>query len=98
MIIEENYDSEFRYRGRPLPALDGLGCTIYLGRFSKVFSPAMRFDNLFLPLAQVQAAKDRVLQVGARASLIPQPALATFMQSGDFHIHLRRMRRIYARR
>ena len=98
MIIEENYDSEFCYRGRPLPALDGLDRTIYLEIFSKVFSLAMRFDNLVLPLVQVQAAKDRVLQVGARASLISQPALATFMQSGDFHIHLMRMRRIYARR
>ncbi len=101
LIVEDDYDSEFRYRGQPSPALaglDGLKTTIYLGSFSKLLNPALRIGYLVLPEAHIPAIRAYVLQSGTRASLVPQPALAEFMQSGDFATHLRRMRRTYAKR
>ena len=101
LILEDDYDSEFRYRGQPLPSLsglDGLRHTIYLGSFSKLISPTLRIGYLVVPQKYLADVRSYVNKVGARASLIPQPALASFMQSGEFAIHLRRMRRIYGAR
>ncbi|MFD1159608.1 MocR-like pyridoxine biosynthesis transcription factor PdxR [Roseovarius aestuarii] len=101
LVIEDDYDSEFRYRGQPLPSLSGLdgrANTIYLGSFSKLVSPALRIGYLVVPIHLLDQIRRHLGRVGPRASLIPQPALATFMQSGEFAIHLRRMRRTYARR
>lgn len=101
LIIEDDYDSEFRYRGQPLPALAGLDQmqhTVYLGSYSKLIGPAMRLGYAVLPKHLLDRARGYLRRVGSRASLIPQPALAGFMQSGEFAVHLRRMRRIYARR
>jgi GntR family transcriptional regulator/MocR family aminotransferase len=100
-IVEDDFDSEYRYRGTPLPAMMGLrdtGRVIYLGSFSKVFSPALRLGYLVLP----PAVTPKVMQVlearGAMASAVAQPALARFMASGRFATHIRRMRRTYATR
>lgn len=101
LIIEDDYDSEFRYKGQPLPSLcglDGLHHSIYMGSFSKLLSPVLRIGYLVLPETYLPLAQKHLKQVGPRASLIPQPALATFMNSGEFAVHLRRMRRIYAKR
>lgn len=101
LVIEDDYDSEFRYRGQPLPALaglDGLRHTIYLGSFSKLIGPALRIGYMVVPKHWVDKTRAWLAGAGNRASLIPQPALAAFLQSGDFAVHLRRMRRIYARR
>ncbi|MCV6595764.1 MAG: PLP-dependent aminotransferase family protein [Mangrovicoccus sp.] len=101
LIIEDDYDSEFRYQGQPLPALaglDGLTQVLYLGSFSKLLSHTLRLGYLVLPVAHIAAARAYVNAVGPRASLIPQPALAGFMASGEFAIHLRRMRRVYGKR
>lgn len=101
LIVEDDYDSEFRYQGRPLPSLsglDGLQHTIYLGSFSKLISPALRIGYLVAPTGLVGRIRRYLDRVGTRASLVPQPALAAFMESGAFAVHLRRMRRIYARR
>ena len=101
LVLEDDYDSEFRYRGQPLPSLSGLDRlqhTVYLGSFSKLMSPSLRIGYLVVPFEHLPAVRSYIKSVGARASLVPQPALAAFMQSGEFAIHLRRMRRIYGAR
>lgn len=101
VIIEDDYDSEFRYRGQPLPALaglDGLRNTIYLGSFSKLISPALRIGYAVVPRQHLGQVNAYLNCTGTRASLIPQPALASFLNSGEFAVHLRRMRRTYAKR
>ncbi len=101
LIIEDDYDSEFRYQGAPLPSLsglDGLRHSLYLGSFSKLISTALRIGYLVIPKHFIPKARTYLEQVGPRASLVPQPALASFMQNGEFAVHLRRMRRIYAQR
>ncbi|MEM1360111.1 MAG: PLP-dependent aminotransferase family protein [Pseudomonadota bacterium] len=101
LVIEDDYDSEFRYRGQPLPSLagiDGLQHVVYLGSFSKLISSAFRIGYVVLPERFIASARSYLRRMGPRASLVPQPALATFLQSGEFAVHLRRMRRIYAKR
>ncbi len=100
-VIEDDYDSEYRYVGRPLPALMSLDANarvIYTGTFSKVFSPIVRLGYIVVPKTLVQRFRLERLSHGAPPSLMAQPALAAFMNSGDFAIHIRRMRRIYAAR
>ncbi|WP_102226825.1 MocR-like pyridoxine biosynthesis transcription factor PdxR [Acidimangrovimonas sediminis] len=101
LIVEDDYDSEFRYRGSPLPSfagLDGLRHVIYVGSFSKLVSGSIRIGYMVVPRAHVAQVRAYLDRAGARASLVPQPALAGFMASGEFAVHLRRMRRIYAQR
>lgn len=99
-IVEDDYDSEFRYSGTPLPALASLDsdCTIYVGSFSKLLSPALRLGYMVVPPAVLPRIETAIARTGPRASLVPQPALARFMESGEFATHLRRMRRVYAGR
>ncbi|MDF9303465.1 PLP-dependent aminotransferase family protein [Tritonibacter mobilis] len=100
-IIEDDYDSEFRYAGRPIPALagvDGQGRTVYIGSFSKIFSNSLRMGYIVAPEALVERLVRAMRRKGARASAMPQAALAEFMQHGEFYRHLRRVRRIYAER
>jgi GntR family transcriptional regulator/MocR family aminotransferase len=101
IVIEDDYDSEYRYVGRPLPALmslDQRARVIYTGTFSKVFSPIVRLGYVVVPKALVQRFRDERISHGSPPSLVAQPALAEFMGSGAFAIHIRRMRRIYATR
>ena len=101
IVIEDDYDSEYRYVGRPLPALmslDKRARVIYTGTFSKVFSPIVRLGYIVVPKALVPRFREERLAHGAPPSLMAQPALAAFMDSGAFAIHIRRMRRIYAAR
>ena len=101
IIIEDDYDSEYRYVGRPLPALmslDRKARVIYSGSFSKVFSPLLRLGYIVVPKSLGERFRAERLAHGAPPSLMAQPALCEFMTSGTFAIHIRRMRRIYAGR
>ncbi|WP_170564811.1 PLP-dependent aminotransferase family protein [Ruegeria atlantica] len=100
-IIEDDYDSEFRYAGRPIPAMAGfdqLNRAIYIGSFSKIFSNSLRLGYIVAPDALLDRIRTTLNRFGSKASYMPQQALAEFMKSGEFYRHLRRMRRIYDER
>jgi GntR family transcriptional regulator / MocR family aminotransferase len=101
LIIEDDYDSEYRYVGKPLPAmmsLDRSGSVIYSGTFSKVFSPIIRLGFIVVPERMIESFRTERTSYGAPPSLLVQPALAQFMEQGQFAVHIRRMRRLYATR
>jgi len=100
-VLEDDYDSEFRYSGRPLAALQGLdesGLVLYAGSFSKAMFRSLRIGYLVVPEALAETFRR------ARAALDDypgpglQPALAAFMQGGYFGSHVRQMRRRYGAR
>ncbi len=100
-IVEDDYDSEFRYAGRPIPAMAGfdrLSRTIYVGSFSKIFSNQLRLGYVIVPEALLARFTRTLERQGVKASLLPQQALAEFIDQGEFYRHLRRMRRIYGER
>ncbi len=100
-LLEDDYDSEFRYAGQPIPALAGFdkhGRTIYVGSFSKLFSTSLRIGFIVAPAALIDPLRGMLGRFGIKASIAPQRALAAFMEEGEFYRHLRRMRRIYAER
>ena len=100
-VIEDDYDSEYRYRGQPLPALMSLDeqqCVIYLGSFAKIFSASLRLSYFVVPAGLVAAMNRAMEQAGPRASFLAQPVLAQYMASGALAAHIRRMRRIYGLR
>jgi GntR family transcriptional regulator / MocR family aminotransferase len=101
IVVEDDYDSEYRYVGRPLPAMMSLDRTarvIYSGTFSKVFSPIIRLGFIVVPLRLVEVFQKERGTYGHPPSLLVQPALAQFMEQGQFAVHIRRMRRLYATR
>lgn len=101
LVIEDDYDSEYRYVGRPLPALMSLdrdASVIYSGTFSKVFSPIIRLGFIVIPKRLIAVFQKERRTHGAPPSLLVQPALAQFMEQGEFAVHIRRMRRLYAAR
>jgi GntR family transcriptional regulator/MocR family aminotransferase len=100
-VLEDDYDSEFRYSTRPLASLQGLdraGCVIFTGTFSKVMFPALRLGYLVVPPALV----DPVARVRRYMDFCPpylaQAVMAAFIQQGHFERHIRRMRTIYGAR
>ena len=100
-IVEDDYDSEFRFSGRPIPAMagfDGLNRTIYVGSFSKIFSSGLRLGYVIPPLELRERFAEALRRFGGKASVTPQAPLAEFMTSGEFYRHLRRVRRHYGRR
>jgi GntR family transcriptional regulator / MocR family aminotransferase len=100
-VIEDDYDSEYRYVGKPLPALmslDRAASVIYSGTFSKVFSPIIRLGFIVVPQRMIDVMQRERISFGAPPSLLVQPALAQFMEQGHFAQHIRRMRRLYAGR
>jgi GntR family transcriptional regulator / MocR family aminotransferase len=101
VVIEDDYDSEFRHRGRPLTALAGLdeaGSVVYVGTFSKTMFPGLRLGFLVAPPPLVDALTAARASLSAPASAINQAALAMFMSDGHFATHLRRMRAAYRER
>jgi len=100
-IIEDDYDSEYRYTGRPLAALQGLdreNRVIYLGTFSKVMFPALRLAYLVVPAGLVEPFYAARLFAAQHPPLLEQAALAEFIAGGHFARHVRRMRALYAGR
>lgn len=100
-IIEDDYDSEFRYAGRPIPAMAGfdkLNRTIYVGSFSKIFSNSLRLGYVIVPHTLLEEFKSSLTRFGVKASYMPQQALAEFIENGEFYRHLRRVRRLYGER
>ncbi len=100
-VIEDDYDSEYRYAGQPLPALMSLDrekSVIYLGSFSKVFSKSLRLGYMVIPDHMLSKIQDTIEKNGPGAAGLAQPVLAQFMADGLFASHIRRMRRTYASR
>jgi GntR family transcriptional regulator / MocR family aminotransferase len=101
VIFEDDYDSEFRYSGRPIPALQGLddrGLVLYAGSFSKVLFPALRLGYMVIPfdlLDRVEAALSLTVR---HAPLLEQLVVNDFIADGHFGRHLRQMREVYAER
>ncbi|KQN48530.1 DNA-binding protein [Serratia sp. Leaf51] len=100
-IIEDDYDSEFRYHGQPLPSLKSLdtqGRVIYAGTFSKVMFPALRCGYLVVPESLVEKIEAYCpLRICGTPPLI-QNSIAEFIEQGHFYRHLKRMRQMYAER
>jgi GntR family transcriptional regulator / MocR family aminotransferase len=101
VVIEDDYDSEYRYSGPPLPALQGLAAgvaVIYIGTFSKVMFPSLRIGYIIAPPSLVAAVR-RAKWLADRQTPVPeQAALADFISEGHLERHIRRMRRIYGAR
>lgn len=100
-IIEDDYDSEFRYHGKPLPPLKSLDApqrVIYAGTFSKSLFPALRTAWLVVPLTQVAHFRQQAALTACSVPVLWQQTLADFMRDGHFWRHLKRMRQHYAQR
>lgn len=101
MVLEDDYDSEFRYDGLPhaaLQSLDGEGRVIYSGTFSKVMFPSLRLGYLVLPPRAVEAMVLAKAASDTGSATLQQLALADFLSEGHFERHLRRMRARHAAR
>lgn len=100
-IIEDDYDSEFRYHGKPLPPLKSLDApqrVIYAGTFSKSLFPALRTAWLVVPLNQVARFRQLAGLMACSVPVLWQQTLADFIRDGHFWRHLKKMRQHYARR
>jgi GntR family transcriptional regulator/MocR family aminotransferase len=100
-IVEDDYDGEYRYVSRPLPALQSLdreGRVLYAGTFSKVLMPAARLAYLVVPPAQVERFEHVSQTFAAGGPALMQQIVADFMNEGHFARHIQRMRRLYAER
>jgi len=97
-IIEDDYDSEFRHHGEPIPAMQGLAedaPVLYVGTFSKTMFPALRIGFLVVPPALAEPLRTAVHELLRGGHRHEQLALAAFIDSGQFARHLGRMRRLY---
>lgn len=97
-IIEDDYDSEFRYHGKPIPSLqasDEHGRVIYIGSFSKSIAPAIRVSFMVLPQALLEKYRRECFFYSCTVSRIDQSILNEFIRDGCFERHLNKMRKIY---
>jgi GntR family transcriptional regulator/MocR family aminotransferase len=100
-IIEDDYDSEFKYSGKPIPALQGLDSNekvIYLGAFSKSLSPTLRVSYMVLPKQLIKRYRDKLSFIICPVPIIEQKVLFNFIRDGHFERHLNKMRNIYRKK
>jgi GntR family transcriptional regulator/MocR family aminotransferase len=100
-VLEDDYDSEYRYAGRPLAALKSLDAdnrVIYVGTLSKLLFPSLRLAYLVAPPQLVESFRNLRAALDDQPSMVAQPALAELFRSGHLAAHVRRMRQAYATR
>lgn len=99
-ILEDDYDSEFRYTQQPFPALASIHSerVIYLGNFSKSFLPGIRLSYMVLPQPVLHRYKKRFRQFENTASVLSQLTMAEFMREGEWLRHIKRMRVVYRKK
>ena len=101
VIFEDDYDSEYRYAGRPIPAMQGLdrsGVVVFSGSFSDVLFPALRLGYVVIPPELVDVFAVAESSSTHHPPLLEQAILADFISEGHFARHIRRMRELYAER
>lgn len=97
-LIEDDYDSEFRFKGKPVPSLqasDRIGKVIYIGTFSKSIASAIRISYMVLPVPLLEIYEKRCFFYSTTVSRIDQRILNEFIEKGHFERHLNRMRKVY---
>lgn len=97
-IIEDDHDSEFRYKGKPIPSLQGIdssGKVIYMGTFSRAIAPAIRIGYMVLPPQLLMQYHNSLSHYSSTVSRIDQKIMTTFLNDGYFERHLNRMRTVY---
>lgn len=99
-LIEDDYDSEFRYTQQPFPALASIDPSrvIYLGNFSKSFLPGLRLNYMVLPQPLLGRYQNKFFHFESAASLLSQLTMAKFMETGEWSRHIKRMRLVYKRK
>lgn len=100
-VIEDDYDSEFRYSGKPIPSLQSMDQNervIYLSTFSKSLMPSLRIGYMVLPPPLLNRYRERYRHFTCSVPRFEQHTLAAFMATGDFEKHLNRMRKTYRRK
>ena len=100
-IVEDDYDSEFRFSGQPFPSLQGLepdAPVIYMGTFSKTIYPALRIGYLVVPKKLFSPLRIVASELYRGGHLLDQKVLAEFIREGHYEAHIRRMRLLYSKR
>ncbi|CAM4180545.1 GntR family transcriptional regulator [Bacillus manliponensis] len=100
-IIEDDYDSEFRYSGKPIPALQGLdteGNVIYMGTLSKALLPSLRMSYMVLPKQLIELYQTQYLFYTQSVSRIDQEIIRRFLNEGHWEKHIHKMRVVYRKK